>query len=205
MGFKSLTLAIHYDDVQPPVLSASATPPNVQLWDGFQWIDALLCNVCSVETANHTITLQSTFFTKVQLVRAAPQTATATISLNTATSTISEHGGMATITATLSESLSTPVQVDYATSDGTATAGQDYEATRGTLTFTPGATRATFSVPILNDTLHEDDETAYLTLSNPIGAALGITTRATLTIVDDDLKTASSPKSSYIYLPIVRR
>src|SRR5437016_1695926 len=43
------------------------------------------------------------------------------------------------------------VSVHYATSDGTATAGLDYVATSGTLTFSPGQTEAVFNVPIIFD------------------------------------------------------
>ena len=53
------------------------------------------------------------------------------------------------------------VTVDYATSDGTgespATAGEDYEATSGTLTFAPGETAKTVSVPILDDPYDEGE------------------------------------------------
>ena len=61
------------------------------------------------------------------------------------------------------------VTVDYATSDGTASAGADYAPTTGTLTFGAGTTSQSFTVPIVNDTSAEGDETVNLTLSNPGG------------------------------------
>ncbi|WP_420636883.1 Calx-beta domain-containing protein [Candidatus Palauibacter sp.] len=67
---------------------------------------------------------------------------------------------------TLDPAASDAVTVDYATSDGTATAGEDYTATSGTLTFAAGDTRKTISVPITDDTLDDDGETFTLTLSN---------------------------------------
>ncbi|QJD85752.1 FG-GAP-like repeat-containing protein [Cohnella herbarum] len=77
--------------------------------------------------------------------------------------------------------------VDYATADGTATAGSDYEASNGTLAFGPGETLRTISVPILDDSVHETDETFTLSLSNPSeGAAIGTPASAAATIVDDD-------------------
>ena len=77
------------------------------------------------------------------------------------------------------------VTVDYATSDGTATAGDDYTATSGTLTFAPGDVAKTVSVPILDD-LHDDDgETLTLTLSNASNARIADGT-ATGTIENSD-------------------
>jgi hypothetical protein len=80
------------------------------------------------------------------------------------------------------------VTVDYVMSNGTATAGSDYTATPGTLSFASGQTSKTFTVPILPDTLDEANETVVLTLSNPTGGAtLGTTNPATLTITDNDI------------------
>lgn len=80
------------------------------------------------------------------------------------------------------------VSVDYDTSDGSATAGSDYTATSGTLTFGDNVDGIqTFNVPIVNDGADENDETLSVTLSNPGGGAtFGTPTTATLTIVDDD-------------------
>ena len=65
------------------------------------------------------------------------------------------------------------VTVDYATHDGTATAGQDYTAKSGTLTFAPGETTKTVSVPVLADTnVDENDENFTLDLANASGAEL---------------------------------
>ena len=73
---------------------------------------------------------------------------------------------------TLSRAPSGTVTVDYATSDGTATAGSDYTSTSGTLTFAAGETEKTVSVPVLDDSHDEGSETLTLTLSNPSGAYL---------------------------------
>ena len=51
----------------------------------------------------------------------------------------------------LSRTMRGPVRIDYATSDGTATAGSDYRATSGTLTFWPGETTKTISVQVFDD------------------------------------------------------
>jgi hypothetical protein len=79
--------------------------------------------------------------------------------------------------------------INFATSDGTATAGTDYTATSGTLTFGPGELSKNVAIPILNDNLFETgDETFQLTLSNPIGGAvLTAPSAATINITDNDL------------------
>ena len=59
-----------------------------------------------------------------------------------------------------------PVTVDYETADGTATAGEDYTAERGTVRFAPGGTRKTVEVAVLRDEETEDAETVVLRLSN---------------------------------------
>ena len=73
---------------------------------------------------------------------------------------------------TLNRAASQTVSVDYATADETATAGADYTATSGTLTFAAGETAKTVSVPVLDDAVDEGKETMRLLLSNPQGAFL---------------------------------
>jgi hypothetical protein len=99
---------------------------------------------------------------------------------------VGEGAGMATITVSLSASASATVTVQYATSDGTAMAGQDYAATMGALTFTPGETSKQFAIPITQDAQDEPDEVLNLALSNPNNANLGGPDAAILTISDDD-------------------
>jgi hypothetical protein len=76
------------------------------------------------------------------------------------------------------------VSVNFASSNGTAVAGKDYMAVAGTLTFAPGQTDLTFSVPILVNSLQTANSvTANLTLSQPTGGAtLGSPSTETLTI-----------------------
>jgi hypothetical protein len=100
---------------------------------------------------------------------------------------VSENQPTATLTVTCTGSASTPFAVDYTTSDGTATAGQDYTAKSGTLNFASGESNKTIVLSILNDTLIEGDETVIVTLSNPSGGvAIGNQGSATLVISDDD-------------------
>ncbi len=100
---------------------------------------------------------------------------------------VNEGGVRATITVLRTGILTNRVTVDFATSNGTATASSDYFATNGTLVFTNGETSHTFTVQIIDDTIIEGDETVLLSLSNPTGqAGLQTPSAAVLTIVDND-------------------
>ena len=77
------------------------------------------------------------------------------------------------------------IQVDYATTDGSATAGGDYTAASGTMVIGPGRTEATLRVAILDDGSTEPDETFVVTLGNPAGATVD-DGKAVGTILDDD-------------------
>ncbi|MGI9106493.1 MAG: Calx-beta domain-containing protein [Pyrinomonadaceae bacterium] len=106
------------------------------------------------------------------------------------TYTVNEGNGTATITVARSGSTGGAVSVQYATSNGTATAGQDYTAQSGTINFAAGVASQSFTFPITNDTTMESSETVNLTLSNPTGGAtLGSQNTATLTITDNDAPT----------------
>jgi len=96
---------------------------------------------------------------------------------------VGEDRGSIDITVILDRPSGQTVTVDYATSDGTATAGQDYDATNGTLTFQPGETIKHFTVKITFDSVGEQDETVGLTLSNANNASVA-EGQATLTITD---------------------
>lgn len=79
-----------------------------------------------------------------------------------------------------------PVSVNFATQDVSATAGQDYTATSGTLTFLPGETVKTISVPVLGDRVAETDETFKVLLSNPSRGTTIRPAEAIGTIVNDE-------------------
>ncbi|MDB5489924.1 MAG: endoglucanase, partial [Reyranella sp.] len=77
-----------------------------------------------------------------------------------------------TFTVSLSQAATGPVTVHYATADGTATAGQDYVAKAGTITFAAGETQKTVSVTVNGDKVAELNETLSLNLSAPTGATI---------------------------------
>jgi hypothetical protein len=83
-----------------------------------------------------------------------------------------------------------PVTVQYATADGTATAGEDYLAVAGTLSFSPGQTRYDLTITVLGDDAFEGDETFVLRLSAPTSATVA-RGAATITIIDDEPPPAS--------------
>ena len=80
--------------------------------------------------------------------------------------------GTLTFTVSLDRQSASSVTVDYTTADNTATAGTDYTATSGTLTFNAGATSQTVSVTISGDTGYEPDEGFRINLANPLNAAI---------------------------------
>jgi hypothetical protein len=112
-----------------------------------------------------------------------------TPSISIGDSTLREGSNGTVSFTTLPVELSAPsgqnVSVDFSSSDGTATAGSDYEPISGTLVFGPGETSAQLTVSVLGDDLREVDETYTVDLSNPVnvtiadGQGLG-------TILDDD-------------------
>ena len=93
--------------------------------------------------------------------------------------------GTLSFNVTLNTASGKDVSLDYATADGTATAGSDYTQTNETLIFSVGETNKTIDVPVLEDGLPEEDETFTVTLSNADNATIGDGT-GTGTIQDDD-------------------
>jgi hypothetical protein len=91
----------------------------------------------------------------------------------------------ATFTVTLSAASTDTITVAYATGNGTATAGSDYQATSGTLTFSPGQTSKTITVLVNGDRLPEPNETFVVNLSSPTNATIA-DGQGVGTILDDE-------------------
>jgi len=99
-----------------------------------------------------------------------------------------EPDGQATVTVQRSGGVGGAVSVDYATSDGTATAGSDYAAASGTLNWGAGdGADKTFTVPVTWDGRAEGPpESINLALTNPGGGSdIGPNSVAVLSIGDD--------------------
>ena len=105
-------------------------------------------------------------------------------SLSIADVTVSESADSAKLTIS-SQAVSADVTVAYATADDTARAGEDFTATSGRATIKAGQGSVTFTVPIANDTVDEEDERFSIKLSAAEGASLG-DADATVGITNDD-------------------
>ncbi|QWN01376.1 autotransporter outer membrane beta-barrel domain-containing protein [Xanthomonas sp. MLO165] len=108
------------------------------------------------------------------------------------------EGNSGTTTATFTVSLSAAsgqtVSVNYITADGTATAGSDYAARSGTLTFAPGVTAQGVAITVNGDTAVEPNETFSVGLSGASNASIARAT-GTGTIVNDDVVVVVGPAS----------
>ncbi len=122
--------------------------------------------------------------------------ADAGLSFTNAAMSVFKNAGSARITVVCSnpdvepvivDSNTIPLSVNYATSDGTAVAGQNYIATSGTLVFTNGLATNTIIVPIINDGNVTGNRTFNVTLSSPTAPGqLVPPSTMTVTIIDNN-------------------
>lgn len=120
------------------------------------------------------------------------------VQFDAANYTVKEAEGSAIVTVTLDVATWQTVTVNYMTGGGIATAGEDYIAISGTLTFTPGVIVQNIVVSIIADSFAESDETVILILSNATHAIIGDHDSAVLNIMDEI-------ENFTIYLPLVIR
>jgi hypothetical protein len=95
---------------------------------------------------------------------------------------------------TLDKPSTKKITVQYKTQNVAATAGSDYAAKSGTLTFKPGVTKQNVAIPIIGDMSIEPNETFSLVLSNPVNAALS-KGNGTGTILNDDVTLLTSTQA----------
>lgn len=138
--------------------------------EGDELLHVRLTNAVGALTENGTVTL----------------TNDDTVGITVDDATVAEAGGTATVTVRLTAQAATTVTVGYATGDGDATAPADYTATSGSLSFPPGTTVRTFTVPVVSDTRDEPDERFRIGLAGASGASL-VDSTADVLVVDDDL------------------
>jgi hypothetical protein len=89
------------------------------------------------------------------------------------------------LTVAASAASTQAMTVAFATADGTATAGADYVAASGTLTFSPGVVSQTITISVTGDATTEPDETVLVNLSSPVNATV-LDGQGVLTITNDD-------------------
>lgn len=134
------------------------------------------------------------------------------ISINDATVVEGSSGApVRSFTLTLSMVSAKPISVNLTSSPGTATQTFDYSALTTVTTIPAGATSQTISFLVNGDTVHEDDETFTVTLSNPVNVTIDRGT-ATITIQNDDpipgisindvtlTETNSGPRSFHFFI-----
>lgn len=115
------------------------------------------------------------------------------LSINDVTVTEGNSGTTNVVfTVTLSAASGQSVGVNYATADGTATQPADYTNTSGSLTFTPGQTTRTITVPVIGETVPEANETFFVNLSGASNATIS-DNQGVGTITNDDVPVTISP------------
>lgn len=123
------------------------------------------------------------------------------VQYSAATYQVAENAGTILVSVRRVNGTGGAISVVYATGDGTATAGADYTAAGGVLSWPNGdATDKTFSIAVATDGLVEGNETANLTLSSPTGGAtLGSPATSVLTITD------STPNPGGVFTDVFER
>lgn len=101
--------------------------------------------------------------------------------------TVAEGDGTATVTASLTSPALGGESFDVTLVDGTAVAGDDYDATTPTWTVTLGEGQTSVELPvaIVDDAVAEDAENLRVVLSDPVRAGM-VDDTALVTITDDD-------------------
>jgi hypothetical protein len=130
--------------------------------------------------------------------QAAAQAGPPTVQLAQNAYSVTESAGSIAILVNRAGDLSSPVSVNYSTTDasnflqdcnvinGKATSRCDYISLVGTLHFASGENSKTLFLPIVDDTYGEGSETFFLSLSNPAGGVtIGANQQATITITDN--------------------
>ncbi|MEN7548783.1 SBBP repeat-containing protein [Rapidithrix thailandica] len=158
----------------------------VTAYGSYQWIDGKTYT-SSNTTATHTLTNQAGCDSVVTLSLTLLD-----IELSVDNPAVTEgNSGTGNLRFTVSLSHPAPAggaTVQYATSDGSATAGNDYTPISGTLSFAVGESSKTVELVIFGDEIVEANETVYLTLSNPTGTNVAISgSPGTGTITNDDM------------------
>ncbi|HEY9882154.1 MAG TPA: glycoside hydrolase family 9 protein [Thermosynechococcaceae cyanobacterium] len=121
------------------------------------------------------------------------------LSINDLTITEGNSGlANAVFTVNLATASTQTITVNYATANDTAIAGTDYTAKASTLTFAPGQTTQTISVPVIGDTVSEATETFKVNLSNATNATIA-RSQGSGTILDNDAPVVQPGTGAFNY------
>ena len=116
---------------------------------------------------------------------------------------VDEDSNVATLTVMRENPSGNEFNVDYVTTDGTATASSDYISNTGTITFADNEITKTLSITIQDDNIAEGEETILLTLSNATGGVQTAEQSAiTLLIQDNDAPASTRPT---LFMPQLSR
>ncbi|HKR59646.1 MAG TPA: Calx-beta domain-containing protein [Pyrinomonadaceae bacterium] len=127
-----------------------------------------------------------------------------TIQLSAASYSIGEGSGAASITVSRAGATTGAATVDYSTNDtaglnncdtvnGVASARCDYTKLVGTVRFAAGETAKAVTIPIIDDSYAEGNESFTISLSNASGASVGSPSTATVTINDNEASNGPNP------------
>ncbi|MFZ6820662.1 Calx-beta domain-containing protein, partial [Undibacterium sp. Ji22W] len=166
----SVAVALNWSGVATAGVDTSALPASVNVSGGSSTTftvtatddvlkedtESLIATISGVIDTNSSF--EDVAIGSVNVASSAITDNDATPSLSINDVIVNEAAGTATFTVTLSAASGQTVSVGYNTSNGTATAGSDYTATSGTLTFNPGVTTQTITVNIANDSVFELSE-----------------------------------------------
>lgn len=183
--YAAVSGVLRFDECDPLGLNQFFAVPiiNNSVIDGNRSFQVFL----STPTAPGLLSAPALAFTNVATVTIVDnEFAAGTVGFASPVYTVTENAGAASILVTRTNGATGIVTVQYAATAGSATAGQDFTAVNGILTFNSSQTNATFNVPILDDTGVEFEETVQLALTNPTGGVGLGRIAATLLIQDND-------------------
>jgi hypothetical protein len=179
-------------DGDPQRVDFTGTEATVGAWKFLGFIETLGFGTLAIRTVDEVgdeinIFFSDDFTLAMDAGTPPPPLPAGSLQFSAAGFSVAESGASVAITVTRTDGSAGAVSVDYASSDGSATAGSDYSAAAGTLSFSDGVTSQSFSIDLLDDTLFEGDEDFNLSLSNVTGgASLGLPATASVIITEDD-------------------
>ena len=125
-----------------------------------------------------------------------------TIEFGSGLTFVPENAGSVTLTLNRIGGTQGTVAVEFTTSDYTALAGTNYVAAAGPVTFAPGQTTATITIPVLDDLTVNGNNGFFVTLSGPIGgASLGPVSVAAVVVTNTDRDTTPPAVSTVSAIP----